>query len=165
MSTETVQVLTLTVAIVALFLSVASLVWQILSWRYTGSFVKVASQTKLITLPEGPPEGYLVSVIARNVGRAAVTVTGLAFKLRSGESLMTFFPEYWQGPATPYRLESGDEVRWYAQEKKLLDGITGKPDRAEILAEVFLATGKRIRAKKNKVQVNWLTIDRSEPRR
>lgn len=162
MSPETARVLTLVIALLALLLSVASLVWQMLSWRYTGSFVKVDNHAKFVVLPSGPPHGYLVSVTARNVGRAAVTVTGMAFKLKTGESLMSLLPEYWQGPATPHRLEAGDEVRWYAQHEKLLDGITGKPDEAEVVAEVFLATGKKATAG-GRWRPKWITIDRTQP--
>jgi hypothetical protein len=150
------------IALLALLLSVASVLWQVVIWRYTGSFVKVDNHGKFEALPSGPPFGYLVAVVARNVGRVPVTVTGVSFKLRSGVSLMTLFPEPWQGPATPHRLEAGDEVRWYAQEGKLLDGMTARPDTAEIVAEVFLATGKTVRAMR-RLRANWLTIDRSQP--
>lgn len=75
---------------------------------------------------------------------------------------MTFRPDYWQGPKLPYRLQAGDKVDFRAGERALLDGMTGKPDSAEVLAQVFLATGRR-RVARKRLRKDWIRIDRTEP--
>ncbi len=60
-------------------LALASLVWQVISWRLSGSVVKVrASAAILGTLPTTTEAAVVAAV---NKGRAPVSVTGWGFEL------------------------------------------------------------------------------------
>jgi hypothetical protein len=52
-ATDTVRLLTLLVAFLALILSVLSLAWQVIMWRYTSSFVTGNPSVDISPTPRG----------------------------------------------------------------------------------------------------------------
>ncbi len=104
---------------------ILSLLWQIVSWRRSGSRVRVASKHALPILPRGPDSWYL-TVEARNAGRLAVTVDSWGFSMgRRRGNIVPLRHEPWFD-RVPLRLEPGasatfgmpaDEVRRLAQEQ------------------------------------------------
>lgn len=118
------QLVTLIIGVVALVASAGSLTWQIVSWRLTGSVVKVDlmagafAQGGVMVGPlanftpehfaDYPRDDLLFVVRATNSGRTAISVNHWNVLLSSGfgYSLMA----WGANPDTPYRLEPGTNV-------------------------------------------------------
>jgi hypothetical protein len=96
--------------VVAIVLSVASLTWQIVSWRRSGSVVTVRVAQFFPVYDQGLGDLY-TSVTAHNSGRAPVTVTGWGLRLPSGGTIVMTRNLPWFSPL-PYRLEAGAEGSW-----------------------------------------------------
>jgi hypothetical protein len=153
------QVLTLIIAIAGLALSLTALVWQIVSWLYTGSRVKVALSEAVILTPRGSMDVY--AIMARNVGRTAVSITGWGLLLvpnrPSGSVLRRMASNYrprgnmivvpnpvpWQGPRSPYTLDGQHSATWYVLKNDIAQEIDDDDrERRHLRGYVNLATGK-----------------------
>ncbi|MGI5214962.1 hypothetical protein [Plantactinospora sp. CA-290183] len=96
-------------SIIAIVMSAASLLWQVVSWRRSGPVVTVTVAQSLAAFPTGAE--WFTSVTARNTGRAPITVTGWGFQTPDGGSVVQLRPVAWASPV-PYRLEPGSEGSW-----------------------------------------------------
>ena len=76
MPPSTFDWVTFGIAVVGVSLSVIGLGWQIVSWTWTGSRVKVETRLSSVEVPldGGPTWVDVFEVIARNKGRTAVDV-------------------------------------------------------------------------------------------
>ncbi|WP_419766608.1 hypothetical protein [Curtobacterium flaccumfaciens] len=128
---------------------IAALLWQAFVWRRSAHRVKVQRSRSWIAFGDGSTSDELLSVQARNVGAAAVTVTGWGVSLgRKAGGLVVLNPLSFS-TQLPHRLEAGAEATFYADSggiraSALARGRTGK----DLRAFVTLATGKRVYAKR-----------------
>jgi hypothetical protein len=107
------QWLTAGIAVLGLVLAVASLVWQIITWRLTGSVVKI-DLAYAFTVGGTMESTACFSITARNLGRLAVAIDSWGLKLPpEGATMVTPNPRPWQGPPVPVTLEAGHSVTWY----------------------------------------------------
>lgn len=164
MKPETMRLVTLAIAILALVVSSAALVWQIASWRRTGSFVKVENRGGFTMHPVGMspglPPGKFLRITARNVGRAPVDVEGWWFEVKgSDDAFVTPIQAWWQGPALPYRLDAGQSQAWWIHEEGLLDAVKDGAV-VRVSGAVSLGTGKKRKARHRWGRRHWLVLER-----
>jgi hypothetical protein len=82
-------------------LSLVALVWQVASWRLTGSIVRVDVGKALLTVG-GDLGPNVLTVRTRNVGRTAVEVDGWGFQVpATKEWLWPTASSAWRGPQVP----------------------------------------------------------------
>lgn len=135
----------LVLAVVALVLSVASLIWQIASHVLSGDRVVVSEGT---AMPVGGID-YLPtcrSITAANRGRTAVTVTSIALDVGANQFAqvaMHIVPQL--SSALPVRLDPGDSASW-AFPLSVDEEVRRAHPGAR--AVVGLATGRTRRAKR-----------------
>lgn len=151
---------TLGIATLGLVLSLIALVWQIVSWQFTGPRVKVTA-TRGWLLPPGETVP-LVIITVRNVGREPVAVQswGLVGEKEPTGSVVTRFhnrgtgwhgeqftypnPQPWQGPSVPYTLAGNHQVTWSVIKKEVSQSLAERAQEGKRhKAYVDLATGKR----------------------
>jgi hypothetical protein len=142
------DITTLVIAVLALTLSVAALVWQVVSWWLAGAIVRVTTR---FAIGVGPVIGgaRLIAINVRNVGRAAVSVEQWGLSLPSAHvQLVVPAPDPWMGPEVSHTLEGGhsqtwyfplDQVQWALNASQLSEG--------EVFGIASLGTGKQIVAK------------------
>src|SRR5437763_8619022 len=98
------QPMTLAVAIAGLVVAVSSLVWQAVSWSYTGARVRVRVSNGITAY--GPEPVVVAIVEANNLGRSAVEITGWGLVLSGGGTFV--MPRALPGnTATPSTLAGG----------------------------------------------------------
>ncbi|KAA1399646.1 hypothetical protein [Aeromicrobium ginsengisoli] len=157
------EVFTLTIAVVGLALSVASLTWQVVQHSLTGPRV----QAEILwgglgrggaaigpirgdldrTLQQGFTEP-VVAVRGRNRGRMPVDIKGYGVEGQAGMSLSRFA---WDpNPPLPHRLESGSEVTFYVPLEdvhRLIDASeTLGPYNGRIRGSLDLSLGKTVKS-------------------
>ncbi|MGI5211508.1 hypothetical protein [Plantactinospora sp. CA-290183] len=97
-------------SIIAIDMSAASLLWQVVSWKRSGPVVTVTAVQALVTVDMSGQ--WFTSVTARNTGRSPITVTGWEFRMPGGGSVVSTRTVRWSTPL-PYRLEAGAEGTWF----------------------------------------------------
>lgn len=97
----------------ALALSVVSLIWQVLRWRWERPVVVVRGSWNSTRLRDGPDKWHM-SVTATNVGERPVTVDLPAWVIRRrfARPWTMVGTEELEGPTLPFRLEPFDVQRW-----------------------------------------------------
>ena len=109
MEATSLDIVTLVIAVLALSASVGALVWAMVAWRLTGSWVKVKATWSFN--PDTRIE--VIGIRARNVGRTPVSVIRWGFKLPDKRHIPGgMYQELWSGPRIPYRLEPGHSEGW-----------------------------------------------------
>lgn len=118
-------------------------------WRRSTNRVKVQRSRSWIAFGDGSTSDELLSAEARNVGAAALTVTGWGVSLgrKAGGLVVLNLLSFSTQPS--HRLQAGAEATFYAYSGDtracaLARGTTGK----DLRAFVTLATGKRAYAKR-----------------
>src|SRR5579862_7627185 len=94
-------------SIAALVLAVASLGWQMLTWRQGGAVVTVTATQAMPTYGHGPDTQVgdpHVNVNAANKGRSPVTVKTWGLRFPDGRTIAIMEPLTWSTPL-PHRLE------------------------------------------------------------
>lgn len=136
-----------TIALIALALSVLSLIWQAWSWRHNGPVVKVNVANAITDAVTGEPEHY-VAVEAVNTGRAATTITGWGFAMPDGANVYST-RALRISESLPCRLEPHSKATFYLEADDL------RRVRAErgiafsgMKPWVDLGSGKRVRCNK-----------------
>jgi hypothetical protein len=141
------EIVTLVIAVVGLALSVLALAWHIVSWRLTGSIVKVEVSHGLGVGGSWP---RLVGIEAMNVGRTAVSITGWGFRLPDGRTLWPAagHPGNWAGPPVPITLDPGHSASWQVNAETIRTSLLdeGVPD-AKLRGFVNLGTGQQRRSR------------------
>lgn len=108
----TLLLVEITISLLALALSVASLTWQVITYALNGDRVAVQLGT---SIPAGAI-GYLPncrSITAQNRGRTPVSVTSIAIDVGGGQSAQ--IAPHLVGPLSdplPIRLEPGASASW-----------------------------------------------------
>ncbi len=156
MPPSTFDWVTFGIAILGVSLAVIGLFWQVLSWTWTGSRVKVdtALSAAEIDLGGGQPTWVdFVEVTARNRGRTAVDVLAwyVVYDRKNDLAFGYFEWESWQGPEVPVRLEPGQAAIWRIDTQKLWDGLLRRelpPNSTFLYGQVLLGTGKRKRSRR-----------------
>ncbi|WP_146242944.1 hypothetical protein [Curtobacterium sp. MCBD17_019] len=128
---------------------IAALLREAFVWRRSAHRVKVQCARAWVGYAQGGTSGELLSVEARNVGAAAVTVTGWGVSLGRGLGQLVVFTPLSFSTQLPHRLEAGAMGTFYAESEGIRDSAArhGKPGR-ELRAFVTLATGKKVYAKR-----------------
>jgi hypothetical protein len=103
--------MTLALAIAALVLSLASLVWQAWTFLASGPRVKVTTANAL-PMYDGRGGDWMVTVEATNSGRAPCTVENWGIRLPGDARLITTERPAWI-PPVPHRLEPHSSVTFY----------------------------------------------------
>lgn len=141
--------LTSVVAWIGALAGVASLIWQIVTWREAAHNVKVKRSQSRVTFSDGSFSEDLVCVSARNVGAAAVTVTNWGITMGSQADNLTVLNPFPTSTPLPHRLESGAEMSLFVP---AVDPINARDERGvpfrEMRGWVGLATGKKVYAKR-----------------
>ncbi|MFF2436634.1 hypothetical protein ACFVU4_21055 [Streptomyces sp. NPDC058107] len=107
---------TTAIAIVALVLSVASLLWQGWSWYRSGPIIKVtgAADSPIFEGQQSDLGYHYIQAV--NKGRAAATIEAFGVALPSGLRRVSHAQEDLAAVepcALPYRLEPHSSARWY----------------------------------------------------
>lgn len=128
---------------------IAALLWQLFAWRKSAHRVKVERSRAWVAFGGGGLSDELLSVQARNVGAAAVTVTGWGISLgREAGGLVVLNPLAFS-TQLPHRLESGAEATFHAESSGIKASALRRGKRGKDLrAFVTLATGQRVYAKR-----------------
>lgn len=140
--------MTLVVAILAFGVALASLVWQVASWRLSGFRVTVEIGLSL-SVSSGEP---LISVAARNIGRADTQITSWAIQVPDERSYVPGLdPGSFLGPSDlPLRLAAGHSVTWFVRLAAIQAALHSHdlaPD-TELRGAVVLGSGKHVTSKK-----------------
>jgi hypothetical protein len=142
------EIITLVIAVVGLVLSIVALAWQIMSWRLTGSVVRVVVSHGLGVGGSWP---QLVAIEAMNVGRTPVSVHGWGFRLPDGRTLWPAVGHRgsWAGPAVPLTLDPGHSASWQVDAKSIRATLMDEAlPNAELRGFVNLGTGEQRRSRK-----------------
>jgi hypothetical protein len=120
-------------AVLGVVLALASLAWQAVSFRLSGSRVGVELRTGLkneiaaVTIPWSPPadqvdhlraQGFTDRVLAvhvRNSGRSPTSVVSVALLYANG----AVYSEMAVDPPLPFRLEAESEQTWFFDAEKI----------------------------------------------
>jgi hypothetical protein len=111
---------------VALIVSIAALVWQVISWRRSGPRVRVAARA--VVAGTG---ARLIAIEVRNSGRLATEVQNCGFDLPSGRHIVCPYDFQGQPLQFPAQLPPGGEVNFYLAPPALArplaeEGVTGE---------------------------------------
>lgn len=154
MSSEAFNLLTFIIALLALLTSVVSVVVAIMTHLYTASRVKVTSGYGYI-----PPEFHdeLITIEARNLGRASVVVTGYGLEIRDGQggTIPGYLSPLPISPPVPATLNGGHGQTWYLREAGIVETLrsTGRRRPVRVAPFVTLGTGKTVYAKRRTLEV------------
>lgn len=103
-------------AVIALIASIASLTWQVASWRMSGARLRV-SMRWAIAMPS-PTSVVLVAVEAVNRGRQATVIHQMGF-LTSANSQLIELTSALNGQTLPAQIDPGSEVTFYFELTRL----------------------------------------------
>lgn len=146
------DITTLVIAVVALALSVAALVWQIVSWWLTGAIVKVATR---LAVGVGPMIGgvKMIAIDVRNVGRSPVSIEQWGLSLPAAKmQLVIPAPLPWMGPTVPLTLEGGHSKTWYMSIDEVRNALLqSRLSEGKVFAAASLGNGRQVVAKKGVV--------------
>ena len=138
-------------SITAIVLSGASLAWQVITWRGSGARVKVSAVDE--GYDDKLPGSQYVRIVARNVGRSAVTVNdygllGYNLPLWLPGSQLGHHVEHGNSAPIPYRLEPGSDAAWYLSTAEVVKACKAQRKVPEDLyVFVNLADGREIRSR------------------
>lgn len=140
----TLDYITLALAIVGAVTGIAALAAQFASLLVSGWRVKVTATHALST----GDERWYVSANVSNVGRQAVTITGLDVLLSGDRKvpLAMGFDRWVIGPSLPHRLDSGSEATWLFAAEAIMDAVISAKASPVAPVSVALATGKRVKS-------------------
>lgn len=111
------DITTLVIAVVGLVAAVASLGWQVVSWRLTGPVVRVEIGYG-IAVPGG---ATIVYVRAINVGRSPAGIEGWGLRLPDGKTMIDLGPEPGSGRPLPFTLNGGHAEEWRMSLDRLVE--------------------------------------------
>ncbi len=154
MSSEAINLLTFIIALLALLMAVASLIVATMSHIYTGARVKVTSGHGYI-----PPnfEDPLITIEARNLGRAPVVITGYGLEIRDGQggTIPGYLNPLPVSPPVPMTLLGGHAQTWYLREAGMVEALrsSGRRGGVPVAPFVTLGTGKAVYAKRRTLEV------------
>lgn len=101
----------LVLSVLALLVSISSILWQIYSWRRTGPRVTVRAQHAFLA-PYAGDLVPMVSITATNKGRSSTQVQGFGFRVKGKSDLVS--PASYLAPLDlPADLSVGGEVTYY----------------------------------------------------
>lgn len=141
--------LTTVLAWIGAVAGVAALIWQVFTWRRLAHRVKVSSHLAWLGVAPGRHMGEkVVCIVVRNVGVAAVDITGWGITAEEGGNLFDLLPHA-RNPELPHRLEPGSQTSFYISE----DGVRGHAEGngyplKKMHSWVELATGQKVRDRK-----------------
>jgi len=145
--TTALDITTLVIAVIGLVAGVASLGWQVVSWRLTGPVVRVEIGYGIEVIA-GNLGQDIVYVRAINVGRSPVEIEGWGFRLPDGKTIIDMAPEPGSVPPLPITLDGGHAQEWRMSLRRLVGSreSEGYPP-TRVRGMVRLGTGE-VRSKK-----------------
>lgn len=153
--------MTLAIAIAGLVVAVASLVWQAVSWSYTGARVRVKVSNGVTAYGSEP---VIVAIVeANNVGRSAVEVTGWGLLLPGGQSfvLQRALPGNTPTPSTPaggHRATFVIPFGYLARPE-----VVGAGDSVKVRGYLDLGTGKRVTSDRFDIAAEVIRTEAAAP--
>lgn len=122
-------ILTLCIALLAFAVSVASLTWQIISWRRSGPRVRVRPTSGVGGAP--PNLVWFVGIEATNSGRLGTEIQQFGFQLPNGRHIQNIYDFLGQPMKFPVPLGPGQSVTMtydaeHIREALREEGISGK---------------------------------------
>ena len=134
-------------AIIAILLSLASLAWQVVSWRRSGAVVSVtATQTLPLYGNRNQPGDWHVDVTARNSGRSPITVNSWGLRMPNGQTMVMPGNLSWSA-SLPHRPEPGANASWFIATEDVKRTCAEHGVRyQDLVAYVKLADGRTINA-------------------
>jgi hypothetical protein len=134
-------------AVLAVMLSCVSLSWQIISWRRSGPRVLVNAHQSFLVYDRGVGDP-MVSVTARNTGRAATTVTSWSLEFHAGGGL-AMTRQLAGSSSLPHRLEPHSEATWFVETEVIKQECAQRGlHYRDLRAVVNLASGQKVKARK-----------------
>ena len=141
------------VGLIALALSVVSVVWQFVTWRGSGPLVRVEVSQSVPVLPGQRPGDLYTQVTARNLGRMPITVTSWALELPDGSGLFFVSPAEWSSPL-PFRLDSHAEASWWVRTAEVRQSCAERGIAPSTIGGIVsLANGKTAKAKRKGIGI------------
>ena len=132
----------LALALIANVLAIAAIIWQFLTWRWSGPKIKVSVHLSAVGEPGGLFEA--IRVVAVNDGRFATQIIAWGVIFASGTIFP--FPGSFQGSdACPITLDPKHRAGWLASIPDIKGGDTGI---IRFRGFVGLATGETMTSKK-----------------
>jgi hypothetical protein len=138
----------LVIAIVGLFLAIASLLWQ--AWVWSASGPKVQVDTTDAVVARSKTDGFAgVAVVARNCGRTDTQITGWGVLCRYEEpASKVWFPYPSDEPESDpiiLTIAAQHQATWYARNVDLTRAAAGRQMR--VAGYVRLGTGRKVVSK------------------
>ncbi len=130
---------------VSILLSVASLGWQIYSWRRDRSTnVEVQLSYGVIGLPTGAQEAVIITAI--NHSRHPIRINSAGLELQDGSRNWTIKPSIPNGASLPGTIDPNDSATtwWFQSEVEQVKIDVYKP----LVARVMAANGQPFRSKR-----------------
>ncbi len=138
----TVAWASLAISLAGLVTAVVALVWQAVTWKFTGAHVRV--ETALgITSYWGKDARSVVIVTARNLGRSGIEVTGWGVTLPGQRDWVATRQLPGNDPSS-LTLDGLHSAKWIVPLHLLGEAATSDRGKVEFIGWVQLATGKRV---------------------
>lgn len=139
-----VDVVARVLGVIGVLLALASLTWQVISWRLSGPRVKVRARVGVVGAQR---ERNFAAVEALNSGRAAVTVTQWGFLTPDDTELVWSRSAIGSTPL-PYRLEPHADGTWFAPWDELVNlAEKNGTELAKVVPFVNLGNGKQVKGR------------------
>lgn len=132
------------IAITALLLAFASLVWQFITWRRSGHKV-TAEFCRFVLRPPGGPVRDEAGVLIRNEGRGPVQVRSIDFDPPAEDDYMIID---WPGAQSrfPFVLQGLSSEVVVLDKEQLARAVAGDLDVGTVTAKVWLGNGRWVKA-------------------
>jgi len=147
-----VVVASLVLGIIGTVTGLGALAWQVITWQRSGPVVAVSAIQAFPTYGDRLGE-QLTCVIARNSGRAPVTVSSWGLRFPDGQVMFIRQP-FAGSDVLPYRLEEGASGSWYIETAVVAETCRGHGVYyADLTAYVDLASGQTVDAGRKGIQL------------
>jgi hypothetical protein len=144
--------LAVSLSIIAIVMSAASLGWQVITWQKGGPVVDVTVSTSMPTYGDRVGDPH-VTVTAMNTGRSPVTVNGWGLRCPDGQNMVMINNLAWSTPL-PHRLEPAADGKWHIVTEDVRKQCEARGIRyQDLVAYVNLADGRTVDAGKR--GINW----------
>ncbi len=129
---------------VSILLSVATLSWQVYSWRRDRSTnVEVKLSNAILGLPIGPAEAVMITAI--NHSRHPIRINSAGLELQDGSKNWSILPYVQAGAGLPGTIQPNDsaDTWWFLDDIKKVGIDLRKP----LVAKVVAGNDRRFRSK------------------
>lgn len=135
----------LAIGAAGLITAIVALVWQAVTWRFTGVRVRVATSLG-ITSYWGKDARSVLTVTARNLGRTSIEASGWGVRLPDGRDWVA--TRQLPGSANShFTLEGLHSASWVVPLHLLSDAVGATDSKVELCGWTTLGTGDRVVSK------------------